>query len=62
RARPLDGRAARELLVANCRAHARADTVGCGAGVLDVWAALRALESRMDDEDTEDDDEPRAAA
>jgi subtilisin family serine protease len=56
RARPLDGPAARELLMANRRAHPRADTVGCGAGVLDAWAALRALETRMDDEDSEDDD------
>jgi subtilisin family serine protease len=59
RAWPLNGADARALLIESCRAHLRADTVGCGAGVLDVWAALRALEDRMD---ADDDDAPGDAA
>jgi len=55
RAWPLNGSDARALLVGSCRAHTRADTVGCGAGVLDVWAALRDLESSMDADDADDD-------
>lgn len=55
RARPLDGPGARRLLMDSCHPHLRADTTGCGAGVLDVWGALRALEARMDDEDDADD-------
>ena len=31
--------------------HRRADTTGCGAGVLDVLGALRALEASMDDDE-----------
>lgn len=62
RARPLDSATCRAVLVASCRPHARADTTGCGAGVLDAWAALRALESSMDDEDAADDDDIDAAS
>jgi subtilisin family serine protease len=62
RAWPLDGTQARALLMGSSRAHARADTVGCGAGVLDAWAALRALEAGMDAEDESDDDAPGDAA
>jgi len=62
RARPLSGPEARALLVGSCRPHLRADTTGCGAGVLDVWSALRALESRMDDEDDDAGDGDPATA
>jgi hypothetical protein len=48
RAWPINGREARALLMGSCRPHLRADTVGCGAGVLDVWGALRALEDAID--------------
>ena len=55
RAWPLNGSNARALLMGSCRAHLRADTVGCGAGVLDIWAALRDLEDSMDADETDDD-------
>lgn len=61
RAWPLDGEAARALLTASCRPHPRADTTGCGTGVLDAWGALRALESRMDDDDDADEGGPDQA-
>jgi len=61
RARPLTGPEARALLVQSCRPHLRPDTTGCGAGVLDVWAALRALESLLDDEEDAGDGDPPAA-
>lgn len=59
RAFPLDGPAARALLVASCKPHLRADTSGCGAGTLDAWAALQALEARIDEDQ---DPEPGADA
>ena len=47
-ARPLDGDAARELLKQTARPFPReADSKGCGAGILDVPAALRRLESDL---------------
>jgi len=55
RAWPLSGARARELLIQSCRPHARADTVGYGAGVLDIYAALKALENAMD---ADSDDNP----
>lgn len=49
RAQPLDGVAARELLTASAQPFAPdRDGRGCGAGVLDVAAALRLLDSRED--------------
>ncbi len=48
RAWPLDSADVRGLLMQSCRPHGRADTEGCGAGVLDVWGALRALDSAVD--------------
>jgi len=56
RARPLTGPEVRSLLMASARPHLRPDTAGCGAGVLDAWAALRALEDLLDDEDADDGD------
>lgn len=57
RAWPLDGADVRRLLMKSCQPHVRADTEGCGAGVLDVWAALRALDSVIDS-DLDDSPEP----
>jgi subtilisin family serine protease len=54
RAWPLNGADARSLLMGSCRVHNRADTVGCGAGVLDVLAALRALDAAIDAEEADD--------
>lgn len=58
RAWPLNSHDARTLLAASCQPHRRADTTGCGAGVLDVWGALRALEASMDDEEDAGDGDP----
>jgi subtilisin family serine protease len=57
RAWPLNSADVRGLLMHSCQPHARADTEGCGAGVLDVWAALRALDSDIDS-DVDDSTEP----
>lgn len=51
RAWPLDGNDARELLMNTSRPHYRAETTGCGAGVLDVFSALRALDNMIDAND-----------
>lgn len=56
RASPLDGATAARLLRDSCRPHLQAATDGCGAGVLDVWGALRALDAHIDAE--QDEDEP----
>lgn len=58
RAWPLNSHDARTLLTASCQPHRRADTTGCGAGVLDVWGALRALEASMDDQEDAGDGDP----
>lgn len=50
RAWPLNGNDVRSLLVDSCQPHARADTEGCGRGVLDAWSALRALDTAIDRE------------
>ena len=50
RAWPVNGASLHALLLTSCRAHRRADTEGCGAGVLDVAAALRALDHAVDDD------------
>jgi subtilisin family serine protease len=45
---PLDGGSARELLMRTARPFPRgADKAGCGAGILDVPAALKALEGQL---------------
>jgi subtilisin family serine protease len=49
RAAPLDAALAAQLLRASCRAHVQSNTEGCGSGVLDVWAALQALDAHLDD-------------
>ena len=48
RAWPLNAENVRSLLTESCQPHVRADTEGCGAGVLDVWNALRALDTAID--------------
>ena len=49
--RPLAADAVRDLLMRTARPFPRgADALGCGAGVLDMPAALRALEEPPDDE------------
>ncbi len=58
RAWPLNSQDARAILTASCQPHRRADTTGCGAGVLDVWGALRALEASIDDEEDAGDGDP----
>jgi subtilisin family serine protease len=50
RAWPVDSHSLRALLVGSCRPHLQADTEGCGAGVLDMAAALRALDHAVDEE------------
>jgi subtilisin family serine protease len=50
RAWPVDSASLRALLVRSCRPHLQADTEGCGAGVLDIAAALRALDHAVDEE------------
>ena len=57
RAWPLDSADVRGLLMHSCQPHARADTEGCGAGVLDVWGALRALDGAVD-RDSDRDEAP----
>jgi subtilisin family serine protease len=49
RAWPIEGPEARELLVASARPFASAGVTGCGRGVLDVAAALRLLDRRIDE-------------
>lgn len=49
--RPLDADAVRDLLMRTARPFRRAaDALGCGTGVIDIPAALRALEAPADDE------------
>ncbi|GAB2507558.1 S8 family peptidase [Lysobacter humi (ex Lee et al. 2017)] len=48
RAWPLTGEDCRRLLVASARPFARAGVAGCGVGVLDAAAALRALDADID--------------
>lgn len=48
RAWPLTGPEAREILVASARPFAVSGVAGCGHGVLDARAALRALDARID--------------
>lgn len=48
RAWPLTGEDCRRLLVASARPFARAGVTGCGHGVLDAAAALRALDADID--------------
>lgn len=50
RAWPLEGDEAREVLVESARPFASAGVGGCGRGVLDVAAALRLLDQRIDRE------------
>ena len=60
RAWPLNADDVRALLVQSCQPHRRADTEGCGAGVLDVWAALRALDLAIDRDSDDAPDAPDA--
>jgi subtilisin family serine protease len=60
RAWPVTSLGLRELLVASCRPHPKAGVEGSGAGVLDVAAALRALDQRID-EHLDDDAAPAQA-
>jgi subtilisin family serine protease len=53
RAWPLNASDARSLLVNSCAAHRSTDITDCGAGVLDAWAALRALDSTIDADDAD---------
>lgn len=64
RAAPLDGATAARLLRESCRPHLQPGTEGCGSGVLDIWAALRALDAHIDaeqDDDSDDSDHPGPA-
>jgi len=49
RAWPLDPELAMDVLRSSARAFARGGVEGCGSGVLDVAAALRELDQRIDD-------------
>ena len=49
--RPLDPNAVRDLVMRHTRPFPRgASALGCGTGILDLPAALRALEEPIDDE------------
>jgi hypothetical protein len=50
----------RGLLAQSCQPHRSAATEGCGAGVLDVWAALRALDIAIDRDNDDAPDTPGA--
>jgi subtilisin family serine protease len=56
RAWPLVSDDARRILVASARPFAEAGVVGCGAGVLDALAALRALDAEIDAGIADEDD------
>lgn len=56
RAYPLDGPTVRELLVTTASPFAPGAAEGCGAGILDAAAALRALAARIDAYDTAGED------
>jgi hypothetical protein len=56
RAWPLDGTLARQLLRDSARPFATASVVDCGNGVLDVHAALRALDASLDAQLQDQDD------
>lgn len=58
RAWPLNADDVRALLAQSCRPHARARTEGCGAGVLDVYAVLRALDAAIDRDSDDTTDAP----
>lgn len=56
---PRDGDEIRDLLMRTTRGFPRGtDTAGCGTGILDVPAALRALEQELTELPAEDSDEP----
>ena len=61
RAWPLDANDVRRLLVQSCQPHARASAEGCGAGVLDVYAALRALDAAIDRDSDDTTEAPQAS-
>lgn len=48
RACPLDGSRVRDLLIRSAAPFAGTSPAGCGVGVLDVYAALNALDARID--------------
>jgi subtilisin family serine protease len=50
RASPIDGPAIKRLLTRSARPFAAGDNAGCGAGILDVAAALTALDASIDGE------------
>ncbi|KQQ78831.1 peptidase S8 and S53 subtilisin kexin sedolisin [Xanthomonas sp. Leaf131] len=56
RAWPLDGALARQLLRDSARPFATAGVADCGSGVLDVHAALRALDAALDAQLQDEDD------
>ena len=60
RAWPLNADYVRGLLAQSCQPHRSAATEGCGAGVLDVWAALRALDIAIDRDNDDAPDTPGA--
>jgi subtilisin family serine protease len=53
RSYPLDGARVREVLVASATPFAAAAPNGCGSGILNVHAALQALDQAIDDRTTE---------
>jgi len=57
RAWPLNSEDARQILMQSARPFASAGIDGCGNGVLDAQAALRALDARIDAQVREEDDE-----
>jgi subtilisin family serine protease len=61
RAWPLESDEARQLLIEGARAFASAGVEGCGHGVLDARAALRALDARIDARLRDEGDESDAA-
>lgn len=66
RAWPLTSEEARQILIDSARPFASAGNIGCGRGVLDAMAALRALDAHIDeqlhDEDDVDEATPALAA